>query len=107
MKRKTEDNNAVSIEKTKLPTAFQPKPHPPPPISSSPPTPSKERPATFRLFLFHPGTLPLTMFVRDVLFGKQMHVASRKLFGQILQEFASEKFLRYLFMCYYRLFRRW
>lgn len=31
MKRKTEDNNAVSIEKTKLPTAFQPKPHPPPP----------------------------------------------------------------------------
>ena len=52
----------------------------PPPQFLPLPTPSKEQPATCHLFLFHPGTLPLTMFVRDVQFDKQMHVASRKLF---------------------------
>ena len=72
MKRKTEDNMRAQSPSSPNLT--------PPPISSPPPTPSKEQPATFHLFLFHPGTLPLTMFVRDVQFDKQMHVASRKLF---------------------------
>lgn len=70
MKRKTEDNMRSESKRIYPPPSSPPSNLTPPLVSSLPPTPSKERPATFHLFLLHPGTLPLTMFVRDVQFDK-------------------------------------